>query len=159
MADVVAVTTAASRVDARYVVTLPNADAGGDRIAAHLKHWATGRSNVLVRESLGERRYWALLRLASAVLGNSSSGIIEAPSIGVPVVNVGDRQRGRLRFGLVRDVAADPVAIEAALRAAIEHGRATPTRGVPSGAGQRVEAALRAWSPSRPPRKAFQDLP
>jgi len=159
MADVIAVTTAASRVGARYVVTLPNADQGGQQIAAHLRSWAAGRENVLVRESLGERRYWGLLRVASAVLGNSSSGIIEAPSIGVPVVNVGERQRGRLRFGPVRDVAADAVEVEAALRAALAQGRATPSLDLPSGAGARVEAALRAWSPTRPPRKAFRDLP
>ena len=118
--DVRAVTAACERVQARYVITLPNADANGSEIADWLRAWARGRDNVLVIPALGERRYWGLLRFADAVLGNSSSGIIEAPQLGVPVVNVGERQRGRLRFGPVADVPAVADIVEDALRAAVD---------------------------------------
>src|SRR3712207_8901645 len=46
--------------------------------------------------SLGSERYWAALRLADAVVGNSSSGILEAPAVGVPSINIGDRKSTRL---------------------------------------------------------------
>ena len=107
-------------------------------------------------------RYWALLRLASAVLGNSSSGIIEAPALGVPVVNVGDRQRGRLRYGPVTDVPADAAAIARALSKALSADRARLKdldQAYPAGpAAPRVLKALQQWTIPRPPRKSFRDL-
>jgi len=55
-------------------------------------------------DSLGRMRYLSLLKYAALMVGNSSSGLIEAPSFGLPVVNLGDRQRGRLRGRNVIDV-------------------------------------------------------
>jgi UDP-N-acetylglucosamine 2-epimerase len=107
---------------------------------------------------LGELRYWALLREAAVVVGNSSSGVIEAPIAGAAVVNVGDRQRGRIRFGEVTDVPADAAAIEVAVRAAIARGRAGASA-VPEGpAAPRVIQALADWRIPRPARKRFRDL-
>lgn len=155
--EVAAVAGAMARVPATYVVTAPNADEGGTDIAGYWRTWAEGRSRVAVVEALGDRRYWSTLRLADAVLGNSSSGLIEAPALGVPVVNVGDRQRGRLRFGPVADVAADESAIIAALRQALASGRGAPGAGgyPPPPAAPRIVEALRRWHIPRPPRKRF----
>jgi len=75
--------------------TRPNADTGGRALAAALDQWAQGRENAHVFTSLGQLRYLSLMSMADAVIGNSSSGLYEAPSLGVPTVNIGDRQRGR----------------------------------------------------------------
>jgi UDP-N-acetylglucosamine 2-epimerase len=79
-------------------VTYPNADTSGRLIMERLEEFAArhpGRCRLV--RNLGERRYLSLLRHADVMVGNSSSGLIEAPSFGLPAVNVGARQRGRLR--------------------------------------------------------------
>jgi GDP/UDP-N,N'-diacetylbacillosamine 2-epimerase (hydrolysing) len=160
--EVIATAAAMEQVPATYVVTSPNSDEGGAIIRASWRSWGARRKNVILTESLGERRYWALLRLASAVLGNSSSGIIEAPALGVPVVNVGDRQRGRLRYGPVNDVPVETEAIARALSNALSRGRTRPDdldQAYPAGpAAPRVLKALQQWTIPRPPRKSFRDL-
>jgi UDP-hydrolysing UDP-N-acetyl-D-glucosamine 2-epimerase len=161
-AEVVATAAAMAQVPATYVVTSPNSDEGGAVIREYWRSWGVGRKNVALTESLGEQRYWALLRLASAVLGNSSSGIIEAPALGVPVVNVGDRQRGRLRYGPVTDVPVDAAAIGRALSKALSAGRTqldNLDQAYPTGpSAPRVLKALQRWTIPRPPRKSFRDL-
>jgi UDP-N-acetylglucosamine 2-epimerase (non-hydrolysing)/GDP/UDP-N,N'-diacetylbacillosamine 2-epimerase (hydrolysing) len=82
---------------ATVVLTKPNADAGGRELAAMADDWAernTGRARCVA--SLGQRRYLSLMRQADLVVGNSSSGIVEAPPMKVATVNVGTRQKGRL---------------------------------------------------------------
>jgi UDP-hydrolysing UDP-N-acetyl-D-glucosamine 2-epimerase len=98
---------ALEKTDGTLVVTYPNADTSGRLIIERLEEFAARhpRRCRLVR-SLGERLYLSLLRHADLMIGNSSSGLIEAPSFGLPVVNVGARQRGRLRGGNVIDVEA-----------------------------------------------------
>lgn len=160
--EVVATAAAMAQVPATYVVTAPNSDEGGAVIREYWQSWRGRRENVALAESLGERRYWALMKLAAAVLGNSSSGIIEAPALGVPVVNVGDRQRGRLRYGPVTDVPANTGAIACALSNAVCAARNQPghDQAYPAGpAAPRVLKALQEWTIPRPPRKSFRDLP
>ena len=157
-----AVAGAMAEVPATYVVTAPNADAGGVAIREFWGRWVAGRKRVVLVETLGETRYWGLLRLGDAVLGNSSSGIIEAPVAGVPVVNVGDRQKGRLRVGGVADVPARVGAVVEALQAALGKGREVTAApgGYPEGpAAPRIAAALRAWKIPHPPRKTFREVP
>lgn len=77
-------------------VTRPNADPGNQAISDTLDRWADGRDDVHVYTSLGQARYLALMAHVDAVIGNSSSGLYEAPSFRVPTVDVGDRQAGRL---------------------------------------------------------------
>lgn len=83
--------------DIQFIVTKSNADQGGARINALLDETESQTKNLHVFASLGVRRYLSLVKYAEFVLGNSSSGIIEAPAFGVPTVNIGDRQRGRLQ--------------------------------------------------------------
>ena len=152
-----AVAEAMGRVPATYVVTLPNADPGATEVTAALQAAASKPGRVAVA-ALGERGYWGLLRLADAMLGNSSSGIAEAPAIGLPVVNVGDRQAGRRRLGTVLDTPAEPGAIAAALRLVLDPAyRATMPRPDPRLAdgrgGERIAHIIAEWHPSVPPRK------
>jgi UDP-hydrolysing UDP-N-acetyl-D-glucosamine 2-epimerase len=156
-ATATAVAAAMREVCATYVVTLPNTDPGGDRVADVMRAAAEATGGAAVA-ALGERAYWGLLRVADAVLGNSSSGLIEAPALGLPVVNAGDRQAGRPRAAGVIDVPDDAGAIAAALRRAIDPafraGLPQPDPRLADGrAGERVARIIAAWHPTTPPRK------
>lgn len=78
------------------VITYANADLCGDKINEYVRSYALASSDrVIVIPSLGNRRYLSLMKNVEFVIGNSSSGIIEAPFLGKHVINVGDRQKGR----------------------------------------------------------------
>ncbi len=80
----------------QFVISKANADYGGSQINAFWDNAVeNNRDKYKLYTSLGQRRYLSFMRQASGVLGNSSSGIVEAPFIGIPVVNIGDRQKGR----------------------------------------------------------------
>ncbi len=89
------------------IFTMPNADTAGQRIAARIQNYVAAASGRHICDNLGAHRYFSLMRHAAVMVGNSSSGIIEAPSLGLPVVNIGDRQEGRQRAVNVRDVGYD----------------------------------------------------
>ena len=101
----------------QVVATYPNSDAGGRSMIEALEGWKGDWLHVF--PSLGQRKFATLLRRAKAMVGNSSSGIIEAPFFGVPAVNVGTRQAGRLRAGNVIDVTHDATAIREAIECAV----------------------------------------
>jgi len=99
--------------------TQPNADAGGRALAATLAAWANAhRGQVHVHSSHGSQRYLSLMAQCDAVVGNSSSGLYEAPSLHVPTVDVGERQRGRLAAASVLHCAGRREAIAAAIERA-----------------------------------------
>lgn len=84
------------RSDLQVLVTYPNADAEGGQLLDRLLSWARSQpERVRAVASLGQARYLSAMTLCEAVVGNSSSGIIEAPSCQVPTVNIGSRQQGR----------------------------------------------------------------
>ncbi|AVJ55370.1 UDP-N-acetylglucosamine 2-epimerase (hydrolyzing) [Idiomarina sp. OT37-5b] len=79
------------------IFTYPNADDGGRQIIPLIEQYADANENrVIAIPSLGQQRYLSAIKHANAVIGNSSSGIIEAPSFSTPTVNIGQRQLGRL---------------------------------------------------------------
>ena len=96
---------ALEKVEGEIVITYPNADTAGRIIIDRIEEIAARHPRVHLARNLGEGRYLSLLRHAAVMVGNSSSGLIEAPSVGLPVVNVGSRQRGRLRGANVIDTA------------------------------------------------------
>ncbi len=80
----------------RAIITYPNNDAGSEPIIERIRAFAAERpDSILVVKSLGMIRYLSAVRYAAAVVGNSSSGIVEVPSLGVPTVDIGTRQIGR----------------------------------------------------------------
>lgn len=110
-------------IPCNILFTHPNADAGSNMFIQLLDQFSERFSNrTWIIPSLGSRNYLSALRLFEAVAGNSSSGVIEAPLLNIPVVNVGDRQKGRYRYGYVLDVPADREAIAAGLRSALASG-------------------------------------
>lgn len=86
------------------IVIYPNADAGGRRMIKVIKEYEERYPFIKAYKSLPRRDYLSLMSVATVMVGNSSSGIIEAPSFGLPVVNIGTRQKGRLRAENVIDV-------------------------------------------------------
>lgn len=100
--------------DVGIVFTKPNADSNGRPLIDMIDDFASGHENAKVFTSLGQALYLGLLAQVDAVVGNSSSGLYEAPSFGIPTVNVGDRQKGRLRASSVIDC---PLRTEAVLKA------------------------------------------
>lgn len=83
--------------DINYIVTRANADEGGSAISAVLEQYVNTSTNAKSYASLGMKKYLSALKYAIMVIGNSSSGIIEAPSFHIPTVNIGNRQRGRIQ--------------------------------------------------------------
>ncbi|HWP77984.1 MAG TPA: UDP-N-acetylglucosamine 2-epimerase [Methylomirabilota bacterium] len=106
-------------VDGDVIVTYPGADAAHDAVIRPLESLAATRPGTRMVPALGEDGYGALLREADVMVGNSSSGLIEAPSFGLPVVNVGIRQHGRLRAANVIDVGHGREEIVAGIRRAL----------------------------------------
>ena len=82
--------------DMAYIVTLANADAGGRLINDIWLQEGKKHNNWLVVSSLGVKRYLSAVKYAKLVIGNSSSGVVEAPSMHTPTINIGDRQKGRM---------------------------------------------------------------
>jgi UDP-hydrolysing UDP-N-acetyl-D-glucosamine 2-epimerase len=147
----------------RTVATFANADAGGGAINEALEKSARRDPDwVTAVPSLGQKGYLSVLRLAAAVVGNSSSGIIEAPSLRVPTVNIGDRQQGRLRSASVVDCGVSQGSIRAAMaRALSPRFRKTRCTGANVyGEGRvaaRIAAVLGASSRENLLRKSFHE--
>ncbi len=163
--EAAAVAAAMRAVPATYIVTMPNVDPGAEPIRVGLQQAvkAAPPGTAVALDALGELRYWSLLRLADAMLGNSSSGLTEAPAVGLPVVNVGERQAGRLRWSNVIDAPADPDGVVAALSKALDPAfRETVQSDRPphsdGRAGERIADIITAWQPPRPPRKRPIDV-
>ena len=104
-----------------YLITKANADAGGREINKCLEEFAAVRKEkVYLTESLGMVRYLSAMKYCSMVLGNSSSGILEAPAMRVPTVNIGDRQRGRIHADSIINCEPCCSSIKEAMRRAEE---------------------------------------
>lgn len=89
--------------DIKFIFTKSNADAGGQYINKILEKTSKHKSNVMLVDSLGIKRYLSAIKYSQFVIGNSSSGIAEAPLLKVPTINIGDRQKGRLKANSIID--------------------------------------------------------
>jgi UDP-hydrolysing UDP-N-acetyl-D-glucosamine 2-epimerase len=140
------------------VITMPNADTGGRVLLEMVREFTDKRDHAVSHASLGQVRYWSCLKTFDLVLGNSSSGLMEAPVVGTPAVNVGRRQDGRLRAPTTIDCQPE----RGAIRTAIERGLAwhDAPRSSPYGdghAGPRIVDHLsRLEDPSRMLVKRFR---
>lgn len=103
--------------DIQLVITYANADFGGKQINEYIREQEPLHAGkIKVIPSLGQLRYLSFMRQAAAVIGNSSSAIIEAPFLSIPVVNIGNRQKGRYQCGNILQCAATENAIEEAVK-------------------------------------------
>ena len=150
--------------EATVIFTGVNADSGSTSIAKVIHDFADRQyARVRLFESLGGLRYLSLMRMCNAVVGNSSSGIIEAPAFGVPTINIGDRQRGRLRADSVLDCSPDTGLILAALRQALSPDMQTKAQHTVSvyGAGdasRQIARVLKTFPLDGIVMKSFHDV-
>ncbi len=148
---------------ATVVFTLANVDAGGREINSVIAGYAAEHpAHTCVHRALGQRNYLSLLHHADLVLGNSSSGLIEAPALHVPTVNVGSRQDGRPRARSVVDCGETRAEIAAAINLALsaDHRGLAATSGSPYGDGNaacRVAKLLATVPLAGIARKSFHD--
>ncbi len=149
------------------IFTKANADAGGAAINARIDDLCAAHPEKYIAfASMGVLRYLSAMKYCAVVAGNSSSGLAETPSLGVPCVNVGDRQKGRIVCDNVVCCAADEQSILAALQTALSPAFAARARAVqsPFNGGdtsgrivRRLEAFLCSDALGRP--KGFYDGP
>lgn len=102
--------------DMKFIFTKANADAGGRKINKMIDSFVAGHDNCAAYASLGIKRYVNLLRFSEGMIGNSSSGIREAPTIGIPTINIGNRQKGRLQADSILNCAPKKEEIIKAVR-------------------------------------------
>lgn len=134
------------------IFTAPNVDPGRAALRERIESFVAGRADAALVTSFGAADWFGALSLASALVGNSSSGIIEAASFELPVVNVGERQAGRLRPRNVLDCPAQPDALAAALERALSPRFREELSGLVNPystgcAAERILARLRALEP------------
>jgi len=111
--------TALSRFENEVLLTYPNADMGNAVIIEHLRRFTSSRPGTHIFVNLGRQKYQSVQRYVAAMVGNSSSGIMEASLFKLPVVNIGDRQKGRLRTPNIIDTPDEANAIEAGIHRAL----------------------------------------
>jgi GDP/UDP-N,N'-diacetylbacillosamine 2-epimerase (hydrolysing) len=87
--------------DMQFIITKANADANGKKINSILSEYTASKKNCILVDSMGLLLYLSAMKTAAVVIGNSSSGIYEAPGFHIPTVNIGNRQRGRLHAGSI----------------------------------------------------------
>lgn len=149
--------------DARIVFTMPNADTEGRGLIRMIQNFVdahAGRAKAFV--SLGQKRYLSLMKTCDAVVGNSSSGLTEAPACGRPTVNIGDRQKGRLKTDSVIDCAEDRESIAKAIELAFTPAFAERTRSTTSlyGSGdvaEKIVQVLKTCDLNNILKKKFHD--
>jgi GDP/UDP-N,N'-diacetylbacillosamine 2-epimerase (hydrolysing) len=151
--------------DTRLLFTKANADTEGRAINALVDEYVAAHPGKAVGfASLGQLRYLSALRHVDAVVGNSSSGLIEAPSFRIGTINIGDRQKGRIRASSVIDCAPQKDAIAGALRRLYTPEFQQGLREVvnPYGAGgatKKIAGVLRLAPLAGLLKKRFHDLP
>jgi UDP-hydrolysing UDP-N-acetyl-D-glucosamine 2-epimerase len=151
--------------EATVIITTPNADpdhkliveALRSAVSRHPDHW-------LFFESLGQVNYWSVMALATAVVGNSSSGILEAPSLQTATVNIGPRQDGRIHSPSVVSCSATEASIATALQRVMAQEFRAALRAVENplggpGAAKRILGVLENLSPGNLKGKVFYDQP
>ncbi|MFA6034203.1 MAG: UDP-N-acetylglucosamine 2-epimerase [Myxococcota bacterium] len=147
------------------VFTMPNADTGGRVIRRMIEKWVATHPDAQKVENLGQKGYFSAMALSAAMVGNSSSGIIEAASFRLPVVNIGSRQDGRVRGLNVVDTGTGRGEILAGLKRALEPGFRKSQKALknPYGDGRAAERIVRVLGnvrlDDRLIRKRFYDMP
>lgn len=139
--------------DICFIVTMANADFQGSKINRMWEAAAEANENIKLYKSLGNKCYLSLMKDAEFVLGNSSSGIIEAPCFGIPTVNIGKRQSGRLQAESIINCEPEREAIGAAIKRAVsaEFKKAAKKTSNPYGDGDTSKKIVKTL------KKALQD--
>ena len=148
--------------DHKVIITYPNADDGGRKIIPLLEAYARENADrILAIPSLGQKRYLSTVKHAKAVIGNSSSGIIEVPAFDVPTVNIGVRQKGRLAAKSVLNCPARKESIIEAIESAVSRSYKSANEKIhnPYGSGNASAKAIEMLKNlDFEPTKSFYDI-
>lgn len=149
--------------DTQLLFTMPNADTDGRALFTMIEGFVARHPNAKAFTSLGQRRYLSTLQFVDAVVGNSSSGLAEVPTFKKGTVNIGDRQRGRLRAASVIDCAPDRSAIGKAIAELYSPAFQARLAGVKNpygepGAGKRITRVLEDAPIESMLKKTFYDI-
>ena len=144
-AEADALFSALAETPGQLLFVYPNADAGSYALIERTKALAASRPHTHIFVNLDPITYWSLLGNVGAMIGNSSSGIMEAASFALPAINVGMRQQGRERARNIIDAPAETSAILAAIRRALSPGFRDSLRGManPYGNGTAAQTIAR----------------
>ena len=158
--------TALRTLDLPTVLTMPNADTKGRAFIRQINDFVKSTSNAVKVDNFGTKGYFSVMAAAKAMVGNSSSGIIEAASFELPVVNIGRRQAGRIHGPNVNDVDNDAESISTGIERALDAGFRAELEGMtnPYDAGESaadviVQKLKLALDHPRLLDKTFNDLP
>lgn len=150
--------------DTHLILTMPNADTGGRELIRMIEQFVATRPHAKAFTSLGQLRYLSCMAHVDGVVGNSSSGLSEAPSFKKGTVNIGERQRGRLKAASVIDCAPDCASIVAAIYTLYSSSFQASLENVDSpygdgGASEKVIDVLKHFDIGNITKKSFYDLP
>lgn len=149
--------------DTHLIFTLPNADTDNRVISRMIEQFVGTHANARAYTSLGQLRYLSCIRHVDGVVGNSSSGLLEVPSFGKGTINIGDRQRGRLKAESVIDCDPDHKSITAALQILYSQSFAETLKSVRNpygtgGASEKIVRILHDYPLDSILKKTFYDL-
>ena len=156
-------TALSNKPDTTLIFTMPNADTGGLAIKEQIQNFVEKNDNAYLFESLGQLNYLSCMAIVDGIVGNSSSGILEAPTLKVGTINIGDRQLGRTQSDSVINALANKESIEKSLKKLFssEFKLSLATCSSPYGEGGASRKILRVLSDFKfgeSPQKSFYDL-
>lgn len=149
--------------DTHIIFTMPNADSGGRKLIEMVQNFVANHPFARAYTSLGQLRYLSCMKFVDAVVGNSSSGIAEAPSLGVVSVNIGNRQKGRLQAKSVINCEPEKKSIAEALKIALSEEFRSNKNYFNNpygdgGASEKILEVLRGYDISNILKKSFYNL-
>jgi GDP/UDP-N,N'-diacetylbacillosamine 2-epimerase (hydrolysing) len=149
--------------ETHFIITMPNADTGSRELIRMIEDFTASRPYARAYTSLGQLRYLSCIAQVDGVVGNSSSGLAEVPSFRKGTINIGDRQRGRLKADSVIDCAPDCASIKDAVRKLFSSDFQANLVDVRNpygegGASQKVIEVLKHYDLSGITKKSFCDL-
>jgi GDP/UDP-N,N'-diacetylbacillosamine 2-epimerase (hydrolysing) len=149
--------------DTHLIFTMPNADTGGRELMAMVDAFVAAHPKARAYNSLGQLRYFSCMQFVDGVVGNSSSGLAEAPSMGIGTIDIGDRQLGRLRAASVIHCEPSHEQITQALRELYGPAFTASLAQVANpygtgGASQRIVEVLATHTLDQLIKKKFHDL-
>lgn len=149
--------------DTNLFFTMPNADTGGSTLIEMIKRYVASHENARAYTSLGQLRYLSCIKFVDGLVGNSSSGLTEAPSFCKGAVNIGDRQKGRLKAESVIDCGSDRHSIIAAIQQLYSPAFQAKLKSVSNpygegGASEKIVQVLKEYPLESILKKSFHDL-
>jgi UDP-N-acetylglucosamine 2-epimerase len=162
--EAIIITQALNKVTNDIMIIGPNLDSGNEEIRAHFKGWCYARNNdglkTVYNDHLPRKVYLTLLKYCNMLVGNSSSGFYEAPSFGIPVINIGDRQKGRIKPINVVDCPIDAELIKSQVQIQTSQHKFMPENPYYTGnaADKIAETIVKIKNPQHLLQKRFYEL-